>query len=91
MVPQSVPLASNMVFPAQDPRYSCYQDVIAKMSTNDQDQSKALQLPAGLTPNFSDGWMSEGEGADEPKGHKSVVSDNVRPLLGGFADADTLE
>lgn len=89
MVPQSVPPTPNTVFPAQDVRLLRYQDVLAKMSTNDQ--SKALPLSAESTPNISDGWISEEEGPDEPKGYKSVKSDNVGPLLGGFSDAETME
>jgi hypothetical protein len=89
MVPQSAPLAPNTVFPAQDARLLRYQDVLAKMSTNDQ--SRAFPFSTGSTPNISDGWISEEEGAEEPKGFKPVKSDNVGPLLGGFADAETME
>ena len=90
MIPQSVPPTPNPVFPAQDARLLRYQDVLAKMSTNDQ--SKAL-LPfaAENMPNISDGWVSEDEGAGEPKSDELVKSDNVGPLLGGFADAETME
>jgi len=89
MVPQSAPSAPNTVIPAHDTRLLRYQDVLAKMSTNDQ--SKALLLPAESTPSISDGWISEDEGLEEPKGYKPVRSDNVGPLLGGFADAETME
>lgn len=89
MVPQSVPPAPNTVFSAQDARLLRYQDVLAKMPTNDQ--SKALPPAAESTPNISDGWISEEEGAGEPKSDEPVKSDNVGPLLGGFADAETLE
>ena len=89
MVPQSVPPASNTVFPAQDARLVRYQDVLAKMSTNDQ--SKVLPPAADSIPNISDGWISEEDGAGEPKSNEPVKSDNVGPLLGGFADAETLE
>jgi hypothetical protein len=89
MVPQSVPPAPSTVFPAQDARLLRYQDVLAKMSTNDQ--SKALPLAAESLPNISDGWISEEDGADQPKSDEPVKSDSAGPLLGGFADAETME
>ena len=89
MVPQSVPPAPNTVFPAQDARLLRYKDVLAKMSANDQ--SKVLPLAAENIPNISDGWVSEEDGAGEPKSDEPVKSDNVGPLLGGFADAETME
>lgn len=88
MVPQSVPPAPNAGFSAQDARLLRYQDVLAKMSTNDQ--SKALPPAAENIPNISDGWISEEDGAGEPKSDEAMKSD-VGPLLGGFADAETLE
>lgn len=89
MVPQSVPPAPNAAFPAPNARSLRYQDVLAKMSTNDR--SKALPPAAESIPNISDGWISEEDGAGEPKIDDAVTSDNVGPLLGGFADAETLE
>jgi hypothetical protein len=59
------------------------------MSANDQ--SKALPLAVENTPNISDGWVSEEDGAYEPKSDEPVKSDNVGRLLGGFADAETME
>jgi hypothetical protein len=87
MVPQTVPPAPNTVFPAHDARLLRYQDVLAKMSTDDP--SKVLLLSTESTPNISDGWISEEEGLEEPKGYKAVRSENVGALLGGFADAET--
>lgn len=89
MVQQNVPPPPNTVFPAQDARLLRYQDVLAKMSINDQ--SKALPPTAENTPNISDGWISEEDVAGEPKTEEPIKSDNVGPLLGGFADAETLE
>jgi hypothetical protein len=59
------------------------------MSSNDQ--SKALPHSTESIPNISEGWISEEDGADEPKGHNPVKSDNVGPLLAGFADAATMD
>ena len=90
MVPQSAPPAPNTIFPAYDARLLRYQDVLAKMSANDQ--LKGPLLPCESTPNIPDGWISEEEGLEEPKdGYKRVRSENVGPLLGGFADVGNLD
>jgi hypothetical protein len=88
MVPQNgQPLASS-AFPAPDAKALHYQDVLAKMSTNDQ-SIRAKPLSAENTPNVSDGWLSDEDEVEELKNYKSVKSDGIGPLLGGFADADS--
>jgi hypothetical protein len=89
MVPQSVPPAPNPVFPAHDARLLRYQDVLAKMSANDQ--AEAIPRSTEGTPSMSDGWISEEEGLDDSKEYKPVRSENIGSLLGGFADAEIME
>ncbi|KAG0651793.1 hypothetical protein D0Z07_1960 [Hyphodiscus hymeniophilus] len=89
MVPQNVMPAPNAIFPAHDARLLRYRDVLAKMSTNEQ--SRGPLLSSESTPNTSDGWISEEEGLDEPKRYKPVRLENVGPLLGGFAEAESLD
>jgi len=90
MVPQSVLHGPNTVFPAPDARSSRCQNVLAKMSTNEQ--SNALLLSAESKRNISDGWIWEDEGLEEPNGgYKPVRSENVGPLLGGFGDAESMK
>jgi len=88
MVPHAVPPPSSTMFPAQDARLLHYQDVLAKMSTNEL-STKPNQLPTENTPNASDGWISDDEDVEEMKTYKPVKSEGIGPLLGGFADADS--
>jgi hypothetical protein len=88
MVPQAAPPPSSTMFPAQDARLLHYQDVLAKMSTNEL-STKPNQLPAENTPNASDGWISDDDDVEEMKAYKPVKSEGIGPLLGGFADADS--
>jgi hypothetical protein len=87
MVPQNI--QPNNGFPAQDPKLLRYQDVLGKMSTADQ-RNTLKQLSAESTLNISDGWVSEGDDAED-KGYEPVKSEHIGPLLGGFADADVME
>jgi hypothetical protein len=91
MIPQNAPPASNGVFPAQDARLLRYQDVLAKMTM--QRQPTTNLSSAESTPNLSDGWISEEEDeAKESKGQLAIKSKAVgQPLLGGFADAETVD
>jgi len=78
-------------FPAHDARLIRYQDVLAKLSAN-QLAGTAHQLSAGSTPNVSDGWISEGDDVEEEiKDHALAKSEDVGPLVGGFADADGVD
>jgi len=88
MVPQTIQPPTATVFPAQDPRLLHYQDVLAKMSTIEA-STKPNQFPAELTPEASDGWLSEDEQVEEMKTYTPVKSEGVGPLLGGFSDADS--
>jgi hypothetical protein len=73
-------------FPGQDAKIIHYQDVLAKMSTDDQSLG-AKTLSVENTPNVSDGWLSEEEDFEEMKNYKPIKSDGIGPLLGGFSDA----
>jgi hypothetical protein len=88
MIPQTVPPPSSAVFPAQDARLLHYQDVLAKMSTNNL-STKPNQFPTDDAPHGPDGWVSEDDDVEEMKTYKPVKSDGIGPLLGGFADADS--
>jgi len=88
MVPQNVLPTTTTTFPAQDARLLRYQDVLAKMSAHDE-SGKTKQLPAENTLNISDGWISENDDIEEIKGSRAVKLEDVGPLLGGFADAET--
>ena len=88
MVPQNGQTAASSVFPAQDAKILRYQDVLAKMSSEDQ-SIKAKPLSAENTPNVSDGWLSEEDDVEEMKSYKPVKSEGIGPLLGGFEDADS--
>jgi len=90
MVPQTVPSVPTTVFPAQDARLLRYQDVLAKMSTKGL-SSKTTHASTESIPNTSDGWISDEDELGEGLGRTSVKSENVGPLLGGFADAETVE
>ena len=86
MVPPNGQPATSTTFPAQDAKILHYQDVLAKMSTDDQSIG-AKPLSVENTPNVSDGWLSEEEDFEEMKNYKPVKSDGIGPLLGGFSDA----
>ncbi|KAH8587143.1 late endosomal/lysosomal adaptor and MAPK and MTOR activator-domain-containing protein [Bisporella sp. PMI_857] len=90
MVPQNMPPTPVAAFPAQDARISRYQDVLAKLSANGLTHS-APHLSVDNTPPISDGWISEEDDVEEAKGHGLVKSEDVGPLLGGFADADGVD
>lgn len=86
MVPQNAPPTASTVFLGQDARLVRYQDVLTKISANGQSTS-IIHQAADSTPNISDGWISE---EDDAEGVPPKPAD-VGPLLGGFADAETIE
>jgi len=88
LVPQNGAPAPSPVFPAQDAKRLRYQDVLAKMSTQDQ-LSQTKHASADNTPIVSDGWISEDDDMEEMKRHTPVKSEGIGPLLGGFADAES--
>jgi hypothetical protein len=90
MVPQTAPPVPNTVFPAQDARLLKYQDVLAKMSTKGL-SNETNQSSIDATPNISDGWISDEDEVEEAKGLGTIKSEDVGPLLGGFADAQSTE
>ena len=87
MLPQNISRGTSTTFPAQDARLLQYQDVLGKISTNNE-SGKYKKVPAENNLNVSDGWMSEDEEVEESKG-SNVKTADVGPLLGGFADAET--
>ncbi|KAM3077775.1 hypothetical protein ACMFMG_007096 [Clarireedia jacksonii] len=89
MVPHNLPRApSSTMFTGQDARLLRYQDVLAKMTTQDE-SNITKQPPVECTHPISDGWISDDEDVEEMKKHKPVKSEDVGPLLGGFADAES--
>lgn len=90
MVPQTTSPFPTTVFPAQDARLLKYQDVLAKMSTKGA-SNHAIQSSIDPTPHMSDGWISDEDDVEEAKVQRSIKSENVGPLLGGFADTQTVE
>ncbi|TAQ83884.1 hypothetical protein B7494_g7794 [Chlorociboria aeruginascens] len=87
MVPQTGPRVPSTNFSGHDARLLRYRDVLAKMSTQEDGTTKQRSIQS--TPNASDGWVSEEEDAEEVKNFKPVKSEDVGPLLGGFADAES--
>lgn len=67
-----------------------YQDVLAKMSAKEL-SNRSDQLSSESIPNVSDGWIYEEDEGEEAKDNRTVKSQSVGPLLGGFADAETVE
>jgi len=88
MIPQNTPRVPDAVFGGQDTRLLRYQDVLAKISTHAQSEDQH-QLSAGGNANVSDGWVSEDEDVEDVKFYGHVKSEDVGPLLGGFADAES--
>jgi len=90
MVPQNGLPVPTTAFSAKDTRILRYQDVLAKMSSKGL-SARTNQASTESIPNNSDGWISEEDDAEEAKGITTVKSESVGPLLGGFADAETVE
>ncbi|PBP18058.1 hypothetical protein BUE80_DR011064 [Diplocarpon rosae] len=88
--PATASTSATTGFPAQDARLVRYQEVLAKISASDA-PSKPNQFPTDPTLIASNGWMSEDDEVDEVKGHTPVKSEGIGPLLGGFADADSVK
>ncbi|CAL3969568.1 unnamed protein product [Diplocarpon coronariae] len=88
--PATVSPSATTGFPAQEARLVRYQEVLSKVSASDE-FSKSNILPTDHTPAASDGWLSEDDEVDEVKGHTPVKSEGIGPLLGSFADADSVK
>ncbi|CAG8953609.1 hypothetical protein HYFRA_00010068 [Hymenoscyphus fraxineus] len=88
MVPPNGQTAASSIFPAQNAKILRYQDLLAKMSSDDQ-SIRAKPLSAENTPNVSDGWLSEEDDLEEMKSYRPVKSDGIGPLLGGFENAES--
>ncbi|TEY43466.1 hypothetical protein BOTCAL_0370g00160 [Botryotinia calthae] len=88
MVPQNVPRAPVTMYNGQDARLLRYQEVLAKIPSQDG-SSNTKQTPVEGTHPISDGWASDDEDVEEMKKYKPVKSEDVGPLLGGFADAES--
>jgi len=52
-------------------------------------RGKANQFAAESTLNVSDGWMLEEDDVEGMESHTAVKSEDIGPLLGGFADAES--
>jgi len=90
MVPQSVPPPPTSTFPVHDARLSRYQDVLAKLSTKGLAKTTNQQLNDGAS-NPSDGWLSDDDNVDDFRGIHAIKSETTGPLLGGFADAESVD
>lgn len=90
MVPQTAQPVPSTLFLAQHARLLKYQDVLAKISTKDP-SNVTNQSSTDATPNISDGWISDEDEVEEAKGLGTIKSEDLGPLLGGFADAQTTE
>lgn len=88
MIPQNTARVSGTGFGGQDTRLLRYQDVLAKISTHAQSENPH-QSSVGNNANMSDGWVSEEEDLEDGKPYGHVKSEDVGPLLGGFADAES--
>ncbi|KAH8816018.1 late endosomal/lysosomal adaptor and MAPK and MTOR activator-domain-containing protein [Xylogone sp. PMI_703] len=88
MVPQNAYRGPPTIYPDQDPRLLKYQDVLAKLYSQHQ-PSPEIQLTSDNPQKVDDGWMSEEDETTESSSYKRVKSDDIGPLLGGFADVDS--
>jgi hypothetical protein len=86
MVPQKIQPNPNSTFPGQEARLLRYHDVLTKISASRQSNGKA-HLSVDNTLYISDGWISDDDAEVEPQTKPA----DIGPLLGGFADADTIE
>lgn len=67
-----------------------YQDVFAKLSSTQNDPNRPNEpLSTGSTPNLSEGWLSDDDDDVQDIKGNTVKSEDIGPLLGGFADADS--
>ncbi|QSZ36223.1 hypothetical protein DSL72_007349 [Monilinia vaccinii-corymbosi] len=87
MAPPNVPRAAVKIFTGPDGRLLRYEDVLAEMPTQ-HGSSNTKQTPVEGTHPFADGWISDDEDVEEMKKYKMVKSEDMGPLLGGFADAE---
>lgn len=88
-VPQTSTPGANptTMFPPQDARFVQYQDVLAKMPVA---EGLKPSLSTDSMPVAPDGWASDDDDLEETKGYTPVKSEGIGPLLGGFADADSV-
>lgn len=89
MVPQNLPPPTSTTDFSADTRLLRYQDVLAKMSASTA-SSTANQQASDAMPNVSDGWASDDDEDEVKDSFTPVKSKGVGPLLGGFADAETV-
>lgn len=87
MVPQNAPRAAGTIFVGQDRRLLRYQDIISKMSAHAPTEASPIFSEGNAAG--SDGWISEDDDLDEAKSFGPVKTDDIGPLLGGFADAES--
>jgi len=85
MVPQTSQRGPPTTYTAQDSRLLRFQDVLAKMST---EPNLEEELPTGTVSPEGDGWIVNGEETDASNDFKVVKSEEIGPLLGGFADIE---
>lgn len=86
MVPQTSQRESSATYTAQDARLLRFQDVLAKMST---EQDSMEEPPTGTVSPECDGWIVNGEETDVDNDFKVVKSEDIGPLLGGFTDIES--
>lgn len=86
LVPQNSPRGQSTAYTAQDARLLRFQDVLAKMST-EQDSTEEISTET-VSPG-GDGWIVYGEETDANNDFKVVKSKEIGPLLGGFTDLES--
>jgi len=86
MVPQTSQRGPSTAYTAHDARLLRFQDVLAKMST---EPDSVEEVPAGTVSPECDGWIVNGEETGAGSDFKVVKSEEIGPLLGGFADLES--
>jgi len=87
MVPQSSQRSPATTFSGQDARLLQYQDVLAKLSTDDISDMSVLRSAGDMSQSASD-WPSDDEEEENSKKFQPVKPMDIGPLLGGFADVE---
>jgi len=86
LFPHNSPRGPSTTYTAQDARLLRFQDVLAKMST---EQDSTEEMPTEAVSPEGDGWIVNGEETDASNDFKVVKSKEIGPLLGGFTELES--
>jgi len=86
MLPQNLQRSPTTTYSGQDARLLQYQNVLAKVSTEDLSKTTG-NLSAGGQQDATE-WASDDEVDDAMQNYRVVRSRDMGPLLGGFADVE---